>query len=248
MAIVRNQVDGVMAVLPLRKSTHGVSASFMVRADDEQDYWCKAVNNPASPRVPTNEQVAGRLGALIGVSVALPALVNVDALGAWEFHPGLKLLGGWVHGCRAVEGALETRALDHRTDDDNRVRHAGFYALMDWLSGGDQQWLYTGSAENAYYSHDHGHFFPGGPDWSPTTLTAVGTIPQQLPTPPDGLDRPEIDRLANAIEAVTREEIDDVMSKIPSTWPVSDGDLEALASFLDARRVPAAGRLRGLVP
>ena len=119
---------------------------------------------------------------------------------------------------------------------------------MDWLAGGDQQWLYSGSAQNAYYSHDHGHFFPGGPDWTQAALAATGTDARQLGVPPDGLDKTELERLANAIEAQTRVEIDDVMSKIPIAWPVGDVELEALAAFLESRRGPAAARLRRLVP
>jgi hypothetical protein len=243
----RGEGEGVRAVLPLRKSTHGVSASFMVRADDGGDYWCKAVNNPASPRIPTNEQIAARLGAMIGVSVTTPVLVNLDGLTGWEFHPGRRVEPGWAHGGTAVEGAFELRTLDHRGDDDNRVRHAGFYALVDWLAGGDQQWLYSAPAQNAYYSHDHGHYFPGGPDWTPAALAAMGTNACQLSIPPSGLDRGELQRLAGAIEAVTRQEIDAVLAKIPSGWPVSDGELDRLGAFLDARRGPAAARLRALV-
>lgn len=248
MPILRVEGDGVAAVLPLRRSTHGVSASFMVRADDGADYWCKAVNNPSSARIPANEQIAGRLGLLIGASVADPTLVKLDGIAGWEFHAGRVVESGWAHGCAAVDGAFETRSLDHRGDDHNRVRHAGFYALMDWLAGGDQQWLYSSSAENAYFSHDHGHFFPGGPDWTQQALAATGTAARQLGVAPDGLDKTELNRLADAIEAATRGQIDDVLSKIPAAWPVSDEELAALAAFLESRRAPAAARLRSLVP
>ena len=221
----------------------------MVAADDGHDYWCKAVNNPASPLVPVNEQVSARLAVLIGVAVPEPQLVALDGLVGWEFHPGRTVEAGWAHGGRAVEGAIETRDLHHRADDDNRVRHAGFYALIDWLAGGDQQWLYAAPEQNAYYSHDHGHFFPGGPDWSPATLNYLGqTTAVSVGVDPGGLDPAELNRLADAIEGVTREGIDGVMSKIPAEWPVDDSDLEALADFVEARRPGAAQRLRGLVP
>lgn len=248
MTIVRADVEGVVAVLPLRRSTHGVSGSFMVRADDGEDYWCKVTNNPTSPRIPVNEQVAARLGKAIGVSVVEPVLVNLDGIAGWEFQPGRQVEAGWAHGCSAVSGAFETRSLDHRGEDDNRVRHAGFYALMDWLAGSDQQWLYSSTADNAYFSHDHGHFFPGGPDWTPASLAATGTNAHNLGVPADGLDRTELGRLADAIEAMTEEAIDLVMSKIPAAWPVSDDDLAALSGFLDSRREVVAARLRSLLP
>ena len=248
MPIVRTDGEGVVAVLPMRRSTHGVSGSFMVQGNDGADYWCKVTNNPTSPRIPVNEQVAGQLGLAIGVSVAEPVLVKLDGIAGWEFQPGRHVEAGWAHGCRAVDAAFETRSLEHRSEDDNRVRHAGFYALMDWLAGSDQQWLRSSSAHNAYFSHDHGHFFPGGPDWTPATLAATGTRAQHLNVPPDGLDRDHLAHLADAIEAITKDEIDAVMSKIPDTWPVGDDELAALSDFLESRQGPVATRLRGLLP
>lgn len=219
----------------------------MIRAEDDRDYWCKALNNPVSERIPINEQIAGHLGAGIGVAVAAPTLVRLDGLEGWEFHPGKRIEPGWAHGCAAVEGAIETRSLDHRSEDSNRVRHAGFFALMDWLAGGDQQWLYGALEENAYYSHDHGHFFPGGPDWTAEALSATGTAARMLGVPSDGLDSTEIQRLAAAIEGTQIQALETVMSKIPQEWPVGDEELAALVDFIAARSAAAAGRLRALV-
>ncbi|HZV73776.1 MAG TPA: hypothetical protein VFF79_08685 [Conexibacter sp.] len=248
MPIVRTAGEGVLAVLPMQQSPGGVSASFLVQADDGADYWCKATNNPVSPRIPVNEQVVARLGQMIGICVPDPVLVKLDGIAGWEFRRGHVVEAGWAHGCAAVAGALETRVLGHRSDDDNRVRHAGFYGLMDWLAGGDPQWLYSAPAENAYFSHDHGHFFPGGPDWTPASLASTGTGEHGLGVPATGLDPDEVARLADAIEAVTKDEIDGVMSKIPLEWLVADDDLAALSDFLEARRAPVAARLRALLP
>jgi hypothetical protein len=164
--IARGAGEGVRAALPLRRSTHGVSASFLIRADDDRDYWCKAINNPCSARIPVNEQAAARLALLIGVAVPAPELVDLTGIAGWEFSPGRLIEAGWAHGAAAIAGAFETRTLDHRGDNQNAARHAGFYAVMDWLAGADQQWLYSAPEDNAYYSHDHGHYFPG-PDWTP---------------------------------------------------------------------------------
>lgn len=237
-----------MAILPMRRSTHGVSGSFLVQADDGVDYWCKVTNNPTSPRIPANEQIAARLGVTIGVSVTEPELIRLDGIVGWEFYPHRHVEVGWAHGSRAVSGAFETRSLDHRRDDDNATRHAGFYALMDWLAGADQQWLYSSTAQNAYFSHDHGHFFPGGPDWTMTSLAATGTAERALAIPPGGLDRAEILRLADAIEGLSKDEIDAIMSKVPMGWPVGDDELAALSDFLEARQAPVAARLRTLLP
>lgn len=220
----------------------------MVRADDGRDFWCKAINNPSSQRIPVNEQIVARLGRLLGVAIPEPALVLLDPLEGWEFYPGRMIERGWAHGGIAVGGAIETRQLDHRTDDDNRVRHAGFYALMDWLAGADQQWLYAALEQNAYYSHDHGHYFPGGPDWTTAALGATGIAARTLGVPAADLDQAEVGRLADALDHISRQEIDEVMSSIPQDWPVTDAELDELAIFIDARSAPSAARLRALVP
>jgi hypothetical protein len=240
--------SGVDAILPLRRSTQGVSASFLVHAGDGRDYWCKAINNPASPRVPTNEQLAARVGLLLGVAVCVPQLVRLDGIAGWEFRPGLFVQPGWAHGSLALDPAIETRSLDHRGDDDNHRRHAGFYALMDWLHGGDSQWLYAPNDQNAYSSHDHGHFFPGGPNWTIDLLNQHRDIAAAVGFPAAGLDPQELERLAANLEAITAAQIEAEVAKIPAGWPVTDAELDAMVDFLDHRRAPAARRLRTLLP
>lgn len=150
---------------------------------------------------------------------------------------------GWVHGSLAVEAALETRGLEHRGDDDNRRRHCGIYALCDWLAGGDVQWLCSLDEDNAYYSHDHG-FFLTGPGWTVATLGAALTTSFALSQPADRLDAGELGRLADSLEALSREDIEVELSKLPSEWPVTDEELDAVADFAYSRRGAVAGRLR----
>lgn len=252
MAIERSETpEGVTAIAALNQSTVGGSGSFLIRADDGSRYWCKALNNPQSRRVPINEQIVARLGARIGVGVCTPQLVRItDDLAGWEFRPGHQLEPGWVHGSLAVHGVTETHTLDHRADDDNRRRHAGFVALNDWLTGGDGQWLVCGDEDNMYYSHDHGHYFSAqsGPDWTPETLrNGVDADAPKLPGGTDGLDGDELSRLADALEVLTAEEIATELSKLPRDWPVSDEELEAVTVFADARREKTAQRLVAMI-
>lgn len=234
--------------MPLRASPAGQSGSFLVLADDGQRYWCKGLNNFQGPRVPITEQIVGRLAGLIGAPACGVALVDLDAVVGWEFRPGSGRVvePGWAHGSVAVEPVVETRLLDHRTDDDNRRRHCGIYALCDWLAGSDVQWLYGVDQDNAYYSHDHG-FYLGGPTWTPETLDAARNVPHALSTPADNLDRDEISRVADALEAITRQEIEATLSNLPGSWPVTDAELDAVAEFADDRRGPVAARLRATV-
>jgi hypothetical protein len=237
---------GVQATAPLQQSTSGGSASFLVLADDTNRYWCKVLNNPQGQRVPINEQIVARLGLLVGAPVCTPELVYIPAaLAGWEYRPGVHLEEGWAHGSLALDSVVETRTLDERSSDDNARRHAGIWGLHDWVGGADSQWLVRG-AEREYFSHDHGHYFPGGPAWTVEGLQAAVTTPYPFGGTATGLDGPELERLAGVIEAATQEEVEGCVAKVPAAWPVTDAELQAVVSFVLDRRQPVAARLRAL--
>jgi HipA-like kinase len=238
---------GVTALVPLQPSNHGVSGSFLVRADDGERYWCKVVNNPCDPRIPVNEQLVGRLGRRIGVAVCEPTLVRIpDDLAGWEFRTGRYLEPGWAHGSPALDGVVEVRALANRTDDENARRHAGFFALHDWLGGSDQQWLVHQASDSSYHSHDHGHYL--GMAWTSETLAALRDAPTPLAADATGLDYVELSRLAAALDALTESTIAEEAFSLPDDWPVTDAELEAFVNFADHRRAATGARLRSLVP
>jgi hypothetical protein len=108
------------------------------------------------------------------------------------------------------------------------------------------QWLYDLQDDRKIYSHDHGHFLPGAPNWSAGTLAQSAELPHELSADGDGLDDNELERLAVRLESLTMGEIAEVVRKIPAAWPVTDEDLEIAAAFFDFRREPAAERLRAL--
>ena len=54
------------------------------------------------------------------------------------------------------------------------------------------------------------------------------------------------ERVAGALENVTREQLVAILCAIPASWPVQDVELEALGYFLDRRRLPVSARIRQL--
>lgn len=238
--------EHVTAILAVEPSTKGGSGSFLVRADDGRRYWCKSLNNGQSPRVPITEQIVGRLAESIGVHVCEPRLVQIPAqLAGWEFRPGKHLEEGWVHGSLAVENAVETHQLDHRGDDDNARRHAGFFAVYDWLGGNDPQWLYSSTESNAYYQHDNGHYL-GGPGWTAESLRQTVNHANPLQQATVGLNSEELKRLADALAVMTRQEIADALANMDGIWPIDPAELEAVIDFAEGRRRDVAARLRTL--
>ena len=239
----------MQAVLNAESEDRGGSRPCHVAADDGQTYWIKQVNNPQSARVPVTEQVIAACGLLIGAPVRETRLIGIPA----DFE-GEKLMNGTVLGQGIAHGSLnlefaifdKTWAPDHRDRDDNRRRHAAYFALFDWCWGDDRQWLYDSAEDLTMYSHDHGHFLPGAPDWSGETLRQAVDLERSLDTSPDGLDRHELIRVANALEAMTTGPLLRILASIPASWPVDDQELEVLGWFLDCRRGPVAGRIRQL--
>ncbi|HMT04826.1 MAG TPA: hypothetical protein PKD76_04700 [Solirubrobacterales bacterium] len=244
MSIIRGGVEGVVAILP-GNVARTACRPILVQAEDGHDYWCKVVENPMSDRVPTNELIAAGIGEKLGVAMPKTRIMDVTELIGWEFVEGRFIRNRWAFGSRNVIGGTPTHDLKHEQRDGNSKRYVGFYALYDLLVGGDPQWLINVTDDHGYLSFDHGHFFPGGPDWSTRSLRpALQTEAHRLNQPPGNLDLDEVNRVGTAIESLSRADIDEVVSRVPPEWPVSDPELAALAGFIDARRETVTARLR----
>lgn len=225
----------------------GGSGAFLGLGGDERKWWIKPLNNPQSQRVPINEQIVGRAAALIGAPACGVALIEVTPdVAGWNYHDQLTLELGIAHGSAAVTDGLEQRTLTSGTEDDNRRRHAGIFALWDWCWGGDEQFLYATTDDNRIYSHDHGHFFPGGPNWTVDLLTQSVDVPMPLPRPATDLDVSTLHTLADRLDQIPRSGLQEVLGNIPRAWPISDEELETMGYFLEYRAAGVAVRLRQL--
>jgi hypothetical protein len=196
--------------------------------------------------VPINEHFVGRLGTLVGIAVCEPALIGIpkDLAGA-EISPGYVLNECVAHGSLAVDGAVEVRAnLSHRSEDNNARRQAGYLVLHDWLWGGDDQWLRVAANGNEYFSHDHGHYFPGGPTWTIEGLEAAKDQPHPSPSTADGLDADELERLADRLDALEKKEIAANVEDLPDDWPVGAKEIAAVVDFAMHRAATVAARTR----
>ena len=246
-----SDVRRLIASIGDRPGVGGSAPLQMLDADGIQ-WWVKLENNGQSPMVLVNEQVVARCGALIGALTCDVAIVEVTDALAGEIH-GIQVEPGLAHGSRHVQGAINERRLRYRTLDDNAHRHVGVYALHDWCWGNDSQWLYALEDNHKTYSHDHGHFFPGGPDWN----RDLGDVRAQVDVPHElhiefpgaetaGLDQAEIRRMADRLSSVQSHQLQEILAGIPEEWPVSDEALECLGFFLEKRAPHVAQRLLSL--
>jgi len=241
--------DPPIIVLPLQPAPRGGSGAFLAVDTENRQWWVKPLNNAQNERVTVTESIVGAAGRLIGAPVCETAVVYLpESLEGWEFRPGRTLQSGFAHASLAVEAAVEDRYLRSRDDDDNRVNHVGVFALYDWCWGGDPQWLYSTADENRIFSHDHGWYLPEvGPTWNEQALIRYVDEPHELNAPTARLDRSEMSRLAGRLRHLTRAELCDALSDLPTEWPVTDSELECVGWFLEARTNPVAERLEASI-
>ncbi len=239
----------VDAIVSAASDDRGGSVPFQVQATDGERYWVKQIANPQSARTPVTEQIIAGCGRLIGAPVRDVRLISIPK----DFHgeklaSGITLTAGIAHASLNLEYAMfdKTWEPQNRHRDDNRRRHAAYFAFFDWCWGYDRQWLYDVMDDLKLYSHDHGHFLPGSPDWTTESLLASREVANPLGTSPEGLDYNELARVADVLENLTTSDLRSVLCGIPSSWPVSDFELETVGFFLDSRRLPVARRIRQL--
>lgn len=237
------------AVLEFQSESRGGSLPFKGLASDGEVYWIKQVANRQSGRVPVTEQLIAGLGRLIDAPVCETPLIRIpDDFDGEVLENGTALAAGIAHASRDIAACVFDKWYKprYRTHDDNRRRHAGYFALYDWCWGDDMQWLYDLQDDRSTYSHDHGHFLPDGPAWTADTLAAAADLAHELDAEPAGLDDNELLRIAGRLESITRHELAQVIHRVPPEWPTSDQELEVVGAFIDFRRCPVANRLRTL--
>ena len=187
-----NQCDiFVDTILRAMSDERGGSVPFEVRATDGDRYWVKQIENPQSARSPITEQVIAGCGRLIGAPVRDIRLIGVpEELDGEKLSSGVVLRQGIAHASLNLEYSSfdKTWGPENRGLDDNRRRHAAYFTFFDWSWGADPQWLHDTTDDMKLYSHDHGHFLPGSPDWTVESLLGNYEVAHSLGTSPEGLD------------------------------------------------------------
>jgi hypothetical protein len=239
------------SVIVISGPTSTMSRAFKVGCDDNREYWIKTLQGVEPGQRPSLalEQVLGRVGMMLGISVVPPHLVRIPVGMAFpDLGNGRQVEPGIAHATLSFSSVVEKKTQpDHRSDDDNRRRHAGIFALVDLARGSDLQYLYDSSAENSILSHDHGLYACQTGQLDVGAMIAAVDQPALSCGDPAGLDGPELERLAVALETVAASDIIAILNLIPSDWPVSDEQLGTLGWFLCERAGRAAANLRDLV-
>ena len=221
-----------------------------LRCDDGETYVVKA-SHPGRPevsRMMIADHVVGRLGELLEAPVPSVALVEVPA----PLIAAQPEMSGWssgvAHGSRFIENTTEREGLSFVDAPANRERFARLAILFGWTQGSDQQFIYEKTV-HLVYSHDHGHFFPGGPQWTEASLLAAlhNAQTDQALVQGCNLNAQEIAAAVARLQATTVQQIEVVVTGVPAVWGITAGERTALREFLVQRRASLTGQ-PGLPP
>lgn len=205
---------------------------------DGLDYVVKSIANPALQRAMANDHVMGRAAAAMQAPVPPIALVNVpqELIAAQaelaDFVPGL------THGSRYMANTSTTRqGIAHVTVPENRVR----FAALAYLYGlacvqCDHQFFYQ-DGSHYVWSFDHGHAFPGGPNWSIASLQAApDAVPDGTIVAHCTLSPIELAVVKPCIAAVTTDIIAAAIGAIPAAWGLTPDEKTEWAVYIERRR------------
>jgi len=206
-----------------------------LRCDDGKEYVVKGQH---AGRGIINDQTVARLGIELGAPVGEPQIVEIPAeLVAIE--PQLKdIRPGTAHGTELVQNC--TDRIWPPSDLgllDNRRRLALLAVLYGWCHANDHQLIYSNVTPRLVYSVDHGHFFPGGPNWTIASLAnvAIATLEPGI-VGHCGLSEDEQRIATEKLQNMSSQSIVNAVAISPDEWGMSLDERVALASFLILRR------------
>jgi hypothetical protein len=144
---------------------------------------------------------------------------------------------GVAHGSQFKPNASKQKERIRCQDlPDNRTRFASLAVFYGLAQASDHQFFYE-DGSNHVLSFDHGHFFPGGPNWSTVTLAQVGpAVPDQQIVQQCNLTVDEISAAKSTLERLTTEVIVAAVAAPPAAWGLSLDERVALAAYLEKRR------------
>lgn len=219
----------------VRRQWDSASSPWLMKCDDGEYYVVKGRHNG---RVIVNDQLVGRLGMAMGAPVGEVVVVNVPET-LIDVEPALpRGMVGTAHGSRYLRGCSDDREASAAIDlDTNRARFALLAVLYGWVGANDHQVIYRNQPPRLVYSVDHGHFFPGGPDWTETDLwSASSARPDPIIMNQCHLGNQDIVLACRSLEQVSDVDIASVTAAVPDDWQFASSERFAVAEYLLRRR------------
>ncbi len=209
------------------------SQPVLVSGDDGRTYVVKGSQNR---KMIVAEHVVGRLGQLLGAPVGEVAFASIpNELKAIE--PNVQHIGGGIaHATLWIPGCTEREGLTHVAHPYNHRRFALLAALYSWAVAGDHQCIYSKGEPYEVYSVDHGHFFPGGPNWTLDSLNQAPLVQLDPWFAQCNLPGAMMAEARHQLESITDDDVNLIVSGPPDEWEFSEAERDALRVYLRRRR------------
>jgi hypothetical protein len=175
------QPEDPLLVTAFRRSWNSSARPVSARCIDKRDY---IVKGQQAGRQIVNEQIVARLGMALNAPVGESKIVEISPY-LLELDPEFNYLTpGTAHATLFIPNCFDDRDLSgyYTNQPENLLRFALLCVLYGWVQAKDHQFIFQKNRPNLVYSVDHGHFFPGGPNWTENDLqgASAATLDERL--------------------------------------------------------------------
>jgi hypothetical protein len=225
--------DNPIRAITFRKALRTKAEPVLVKCEDGKEYFIKGQQ---AGRQIVNDQIVARIGQALGASVGEPSIIEVSRE-LIEVNPNLSHISpGTAHGTVFIPDCRDEWSLIATSEPSNRSRLVLLALLYGWMFSNDRQFLFDKHPPRLIHSVDHGHFFPGGPDW---TIEDLQKAPKAKLDPyfADCNFTPmELTDAKVALASITDETIIRAVSTPPDTWGLTIEERLALIGYLTRRK------------
>lgn len=223
-----------LSVVTYHRKWPSFSKPALVTCTDGIQWVLKGSQNQ---RALVNEQVVARLGLAIGAPVCEIELLELTQA-LRDIEPELtEVACGLGHGVKFVPDCTDRQAINHTGEDYNKKRFAALQILYTWAHAGDNQLIYAVQPPHLVYSVDHGHFFPGGPNWTIEQLSSCGPITTLDPMfDACGIEIETLKSYSEVVQGIDDVSLRAIVDVSPDSWGINAAERDALFEFLLRRK------------
>ncbi len=222
--------DSILAIT-IRRGWNSAARPVLARGIDKKEY---VIKGQQAGRQVINDQVVARLGVAMGAPVGQPAIMEISS-DLIEEDPNFNYLAvGTAHGTIFIADCSDDREpVNYINQSENRARFALLCVLYGWVYSNDCQFIYKKSRPNLVHSVDHGHFFPGGPNWTKSDLTQAPQAElDQFLYKRCKFTKDEISSALQALSSVSEKTIIQAVAAPPSEWGLTLDERVTLVEYL----------------
>ncbi len=230
-----DRAEDPIIIITFRSGWASAARPVLARGIDKREY---VIKGQQAGRQIVNDQVVARLGMAIGAPVGEPCIVEISEELITEDSRFSYLTPGMAHATLYIpKCSSEREEINYTNQPENRERFALLILLYGWVYANDYQFIYQNFRPNLVYSVDHGHFFPGGPEWKQRDLLEAANAEINSRLVSNCQLKPEdMNQGLMLLDAVSEESIIQAVAAPPSEWGLTIDERVTLVEYLVKRR------------